>query len=1722
MRLKFADTDYRDRGACGKCPCRCGNDLPLSDTLPGWGNAVGGFDGQTRTVKEADVRDVDPSHLMPASKQWNIAKLNGMTEASLINVVRRRFCEGHIHTLVSDILIVVNPYIFCSKNIDIMDADNYVLHTTPPHVFTTAASGYDMLMDSGSKNRDQSAVVSGESGAGKTEACKAIMRYLAEVEILLAKDDPPSAEVKEDMAIEAKVMACSPFLEAFGNAKTIMNDNSSRFGKFLMIWYLNGRIQGAEMTMYLLEKGRIASQGPNERNYHIFYFLLKGMKETDPDLLAEMGLTKCEDYKSITEGGCIDVPKINDVKEWKEMQEAMADVGIDPETQQRPIWGIVAALLELGNCEWVDRTPGEDDSDPTICECVDKDIIARSARHLGVDETGPSSLMKKLSVRMLVKPGSITTVPVEPSKARDAAAALAKAVYCKVFDWLGDVVNRALKPTGPTDYFFGILDIFGFEIFEKNSFEQLCINFANEKLQRMFNKHVFELEQVEYEAEGIDFSKVSFKDNTPCCTLVEHKSKYYIGLMPRLDDKSKRDGKGNTDEAFATEMVKYFKRDKHLEKNLMKELKNQKHVDVYLGAAEFIKFSKTQPYDWFEIQHFAGSVRYYFENFITKNKDKLFPHLVDLVNGSSIPFTAAIMTSGSVGKKKSKKPEVPTIASKFVKQLKELCDTMEKTVPHYVRCVKPNSLKLSFLSSLTDGCFEANKAMRQLRYAGVMETVAIRRAGYPVRESFADFWSRCKLMGWDVLAGVSESGDAKADGEIVLLAAIGGSDETGQWVMGKTKMFGKETVLKDLAKWQQGKVVGILQAFARSSKSRSMFIVWREEMLLRRMEALSSDLVKVQAVVRSIVALKAKAQAVYNRANRGRILNEIGDATVAMAIAAAAAASVMAGEAEHAAANAESTYLIALNKCADEALAAAKAAAELAVAEATVGSVDAQRAEDNMEQMAAIFASQKACAAANAAAEAADKMAVEAIAKAEYARVRRDDAARILREESSSEIAATWHMYVQRTRFTHIITGVVKIQHKRRNIQRRIAQKQLRKSYTVLQAYVRGGFARVDQKIRTNAAKPISVMCEQWLRTKLLAEWFVALSSACTAGNLGSVQRLLIRSQLRYNLIKGERVEDMIKLRSVETGSTFLHAAAQSGSINVVKVLTASSGAEQLMHAMDSTGSTPLHTVAACGDNGLEIAQFFLSRSTPESADRRQWLLQAKNDAGRTALDAALMYDGGNRMQMVALLRNAGAEQTLDASEIEPSEQELLALRQRKDEIRVQMRKEERALSMRSNPGDAFMLLGSGNNDREVVRQERAVNDRAAGTLQARARGMLKRTATEKMVREKTEAETRRKYTAQTDRARAALVASPGRPSAPRSPGSPRPESKTRSPRSTFSLEARQRLVKPAANATLIEATSSSTTTSPIGSVSKVRYRASNPQLRIRQTYGSSPSSSRPGSPEMMREFRSASLRQTYGGKASSPFSSRPGSPEMMRETRGTPAVASSPRADFSSPTDRMEELGPDPKVWGIATVGVWLQRNGLHEHVAAFDDAAIDGDMLCDMSDRDLEQLGVLHYLHRRKIMKNVGLLHEASAKHRAASSRTARRELSAGMRMVGGAPVAKFADRRTPVRAQQAPTEVALLRSLVALKMLELPKQYKGWYYMDDAGTLQGGYSSTTMASWFAKGLLDHDMCCSYGPSGPFIAINALFDVRRSPSEVFRIEPRSQLATLQSRRYV
>lgn len=446
--------------------------------------------GSTFEVALADTHHCDPSHLRDMD---DIAHMNNMHEAPLLGLLKRRYMKDQIYTFTGDILISINPYKFIDGLYCVgePDAPDWSSHEVP-HVYSVGDRAYRQMMSTDDpRKKNQSLIVSGESGAGKTEACKHIMRYLASLSELHCKQAlRRESAAAETIKIEKKVLDCNPFLEAFGNAKTVRNDNSSRFGKFLKIEYARGRILGASMRHYLLEKARVVSPNPEERNYHIFYQMCAGISDAER---AEFELKRPEDYFYLHQSGCLTVDGIDDAQEFAEVREALTTVGIAPE-EQHAMFRVLAGILHLGNVEF------EDDSQDQA-RVSNPEVAAKAAALFGNDML-PVKLVQRL---MKVKGrGSAYTVHLSATKAAAARDALAKMVYERIFSWLIHKSNQCLSGSASNPEFIGILDIFGFEIFLVNSFEQLCINFANEKLQNLFNHHIFVMEQEMYKSEVCD------------------------------------------------------------------------------------------------------------------------------------------------------------------------------------------------------------------------------------------------------------------------------------------------------------------------------------------------------------------------------------------------------------------------------------------------------------------------------------------------------------------------------------------------------------------------------------------------------------------------------------------------------------------------------------------------------------------------------------------------------------------------------------------------------------------------------------------------------------------------------------------------------------------------------------------------------------------------------------------------------------------------------------------------------------------------------------------------------------------------------------------------------------------------------------------------------------------------------------------------------------------
>ena len=644
---------------------------------------------------------------------------------------------------------------------------------------------------------NHSVVISGESGAGKTEAMKVILQYIAEVSGKKAATDDAGSQ---SQSLEEQILKANPVMEAFGNAKTQRNNNSSRFGKWIEISFdLGGSITMGNIVNYLLEKSRVVFQSEGERNYHVFYQLLAGC-EMDPGLKAKLGLTEASEYHYLDQSGVTTVEGIDDEFEFKDMTNAMDTLGWDKDTVEL-IHTTTAAVLHIGNLvfEVDQRATEEDGSKVKNMECIDQ-ICSLLKINKEIFLTALTS--KAIGAQ------SVIYVSYNVDQATDARDALAKALYGNLFNYLIVKINESLAgglgeeeqkgnkggKGGGTS--IGVLDIFGFESFETNSFEQLCINYCNEKLQFHFNEHIFRLEQEVYKQEGIDVAQIVFKDNQPTLDLIEKKR---TGLFAMCDEEISVPR--GSDEGFLSKAIK-----------------------AHSGHESFSK-PKPSAKDsrlCFIVHHYAGEVSYNCTKFLEKDKDQLHPDMCGVLKNSELPFLQNLFAdpageeaAGGGGRRGgNKKKKVKTLAAQFKEQLVELMEKLNATEPHFIRCMKPNKKKVGNL-------FEADMMLMQLRYSGLLEVCRIRQIGYPVRRDFDQFLSRYLCLHPasktvdDLTAGMQACGALTA----------------GEWAKGRSKIFMRnqqantiealrEDALSEVTKKIQRQVRGMLVriAFARISE----------------------------------------------------------------------------------------------------------------------------------------------------------------------------------------------------------------------------------------------------------------------------------------------------------------------------------------------------------------------------------------------------------------------------------------------------------------------------------------------------------------------------------------------------------------------------------------------------------------------------------------------------------------------------------------------------------------------------------------------------------------------------------------------------------------------------------------------------------------------------------------------------------------------------------------
>ena len=607
------------------------------------------------------------------------------------------------------------------------------LGVLPPHIYAIADKSY---RDMRNLSLSQSVMCSGESGAGKTESTKHLLRYLT--------DSYGGGGDTEDL--EQRILASNPFLEAFGNAKTTRNNNSSRFGKFIEIHFnRNSLVIGAHMLHYLLEKSRVIEQTNEERNYQVFYRICRG---APANMRQSLNLSEdCSQYEYLKHSMLCDIPFLDDVKDFAEMEKSMSDCGLSPE-EKANVFRISAAVLHLGNIgieESGDGSGVKGESDQTL---------SGVAAMLGLD---PDGMRKGLTTKLIVIGGESSDKGLSVKEAKFSLWALTKSLYSKLFDWIIDRVNLCFPfPQDKSVNFIGILDIAGFEYFRKNSFEQFCINFCNEKLQQFFNERVLKDEQELYVKESIKFKEVEFVDNQDCIDLIEKDKE---GILAILDDTSKMP-RAN-DKMFAEALHK----------------KHAKHFRLQSPRKSKMSYYKQlRDEEGFIIRHFAGAVCYNSEGFMDKNNDALTADLNEMVQASKDPFLRK-MFERRPGEPEIKRGKLSfvSLGTKFKKALDNLMEKLNTTRATFVRCIKPNQ-------KMKPKIFEGAGVLSQLQCAGMVSVLDLMQGGYPSRTAFKELYDMYKAVLPPALAKLDPRTFAKA-----LFKALGLSEEDFQF--GVSKVF---------------------------------------------------------------------------------------------------------------------------------------------------------------------------------------------------------------------------------------------------------------------------------------------------------------------------------------------------------------------------------------------------------------------------------------------------------------------------------------------------------------------------------------------------------------------------------------------------------------------------------------------------------------------------------------------------------------------------------------------------------------------------------------------------------------------------------------------------------------------------------------------------------------------------------------------------------------------
>uniref|UniRef100_A0A8D1Y0V7 Myosin, heavy chain 4, skeletal muscle n=1 Tax=Sus scrofa TaxID=9823 RepID=A0A8D1Y0V7_PIG len=719
--------------------------------------------GATLTVKEDQVFPMNPPKF---DKIEDMAMMTHLHEPAVLYNLKERYAAWMIYTYSGLFCVTVNPY----KWLPVYNAEVVTAYRgkkrqeAPPHIFSISDNAYQFML---TDRENQSILITGESGAGKTVNTKRVIQYFATIAVTGEKKKEEPTSGKMQGTLEDQIISANPLLEAFGNAKTVRNDNSSRFGKFIRIHFgTTGKLASADIETYLLEKSRVTFQLKAERSYHIFYQIMSNKK---PELIEMLLITTNPyDYAFVSQGE-ITVPSIDDQEELMATDSAIEILGFTSD-ERVSIYKLTGAVMHYGNLKFKQKQR-EEQAEPDGTEVADK-----AAYLQGLNS---ADLLKALCYPRVKVGNEFVTKGQTVQQVYNAVGALAKAVYDKMFLWMVTRINQQLDTKQPRQYFIGVLDIAGFEIFDFNSLEQLCINFTNEKLQQFFNHHMFVLEQEEYKKEGIEWEFIDFgMDLAACIELIEKP----MGIFSILEEECMFPKA--TDTSFKNKLY-----EQHLGKsnNFQKPKPAKGKVEAH-----------------FSLIHYAGTVDYNITGWLDKNKDPLNETVVGLYQKSSVKTLAFLFTGffsilwiKKGGKKKGS--SFQTVSALFRENLNKLMTNLRSTHPHFVRCIIPNETK-------TPGAMEHELVLHQLRCNGVLEGIRICRKGFPSRILYADFKQRYKVLNASAIPEGQFIDSKKASEKLLGSIDI---DHT-QYKFGHTKVFFKAGLLGLLEEMRDEKLAQLI------------------------------------------------------------------------------------------------------------------------------------------------------------------------------------------------------------------------------------------------------------------------------------------------------------------------------------------------------------------------------------------------------------------------------------------------------------------------------------------------------------------------------------------------------------------------------------------------------------------------------------------------------------------------------------------------------------------------------------------------------------------------------------------------------------------------------------------------------------------------------------------------------------------------------------------------